>query len=238
MLLFSNSAISQLLPANVLGNCPKTKVLLPVITLALASKWLLGSCPRPWAVALVDTWDYLGNCPYIMHDTSGYWCEQSPGTITGRVPGIRGRVRRYSFTPTWGAPAVTCWNVDKVNGIAYRLGKPLRKAPAHHQRVALTGVYRWVTRSSGSRHVRCEDDNAVDALRLEGRLNHKANGTEFRIRCADPASDVPVYPLGIALLDSPATSRLELLWRRHRTSRSEDLGASSCHGALGSWRHW
>ncbi len=73
MLLFSNSAISQLLPANVLGNCPKTKVLLPVITLALASKWLLGSCPRAWAVALVDTWDYLGNCPYIMHDTSGYW---------------------------------------------------------------------------------------------------------------------------------------------------------------------
>ncbi len=73
MLLFSNSAISQLLPANVLGNCPKTKVLLPVITLALASKWPLGSCPRAWAVALVDTWDYLGNCPYIMHDTSGYW---------------------------------------------------------------------------------------------------------------------------------------------------------------------
>ncbi len=77
--------------------------------------------------------------------------------------------------------------------------------------MTLTGVYGRITRSPGSRHVRCEDDNAVDALGLEGRLNREVNGTEFRIRCADPASDVPVYPLGIALLDSPTTSRLELL---------------------------
>ncbi len=77
--------------------------------------------------------------------------------------------------------------------------------------MTLTGVYGRITCRPGSRHVRCENDNAVDTLRLEGRLNRKSNGTEFRIRCADPASDVPVYSLGITLLDSPATSRLELL---------------------------
>ena len=72
-LLFSNSAISQLTPPNILGNCPSVAATFPVFTLAGASKWLLDSCPRAWAVAPVDTWDYLGNCPYIMHGTSSYW---------------------------------------------------------------------------------------------------------------------------------------------------------------------
>lgn len=36
--------------------------------------WILGSCPGVWAVALVDTWAYLGNCLYIMHECSSHWC--------------------------------------------------------------------------------------------------------------------------------------------------------------------
>ena len=89
VLLFSNSAISQLTPPNVLGNCPSVAATFPVFTLAVASKWLLGSCPRAWAVAPVDTWDYLGNCPYIMHGTSSYWCYSSPPTLAVGVGSLR-----------------------------------------------------------------------------------------------------------------------------------------------------
>ncbi len=72
-----------------------------------------------------------------------------------------------------------------------------------------------VTRKLGRGQVRCEDDNARDALQLEGALDCKADGSELRIRSAKPACDSSVYPLGLPMLQRPSTSGLELLVGRH-----------------------
>ncbi len=45
----------------------------------------------------------------------------------------------------------------------------------------LAGVDGGVTRKLGRGQVRCEDDDALDALQLEGALDRKADGSELRI---------------------------------------------------------
>ncbi len=72
-----------------------------------------------------------------------------------------------------------------------------------------------VTCELGRGQVRSEDDNARDALQLEGALDCKADGSELRIGCAKPACDSPVYPLGLPMLQRPSTGGLELPVGRH-----------------------
>ncbi len=74
-----------------------------------------------------------------------------------------------------------------------------------------------VTGKLGRGQVRCEDNNARDALQLEGALDRKADGGELRIGCVEPACDSPVYPLGLPMLQRPSTSGLELLVGQHGT---------------------
>ena len=70
LLFFSNSATCQTMPENGTGQFP-SNVGLSVSTGSL--DLVLGSCPRPRATALPDASTLNGNCPYFMHDSSGYW---------------------------------------------------------------------------------------------------------------------------------------------------------------------